>query len=523
MKSTVTRGGIRCGQMGYMVIIVLTAGAFWAYDSAAESGDVSGPPETITVIIGESAIIQAPWPTVRVAVTDPTIANVQVLTPEQVLVQGIKAGTTDLILWSEDEQQVWQRRVQVKMDTARFKNKLNELFPDCLLEVSESGEVLIVKGLLRKTDQVTQLNSFLDKAKLSYVDMTSVAGVQQVQLRVRFAEVSRNALRALGVNAFHTDDDFFLANRLGDLVPISIGVPADTVAGDHTSFVFNRDTQVSTPITMFGGIPRADFEIFLEALAENQYLRILANPTLVAQSGEEASFLAGGEFPVPVPQSGAGTGVTTITIEYKEFGVRLLFRPIVLGDNTIRLSVTPEVSELSQANAVLLQGFYIPGLITRKAQTTLELQSGQTFAMAGLIKNKTQAINSRIPGLGDLPVLGPLFRSVRYTEDESELVVLVTVSLVEPMSLADTPPLPGILHTRPDDWELYLEGRIEGAQPANIDPTNAEWLKKMGLDRLLGPGAWDSYGEPIPSSQAETKLNPADVAEPAAGAEETEQ
>jgi len=490
MKATIKREFKRQKVKGKIFYFLLLT---FYFASVVNSDSVRARPEMITVIAGESTVVQAPWRTVRVAITDPKIADVQVLTPQQVLVQGIKAGSTDLILWSEGEQQVWQRKVLVQMDTDRFKRKLNELFPDCSLEVGESGEVLIVKGLLRRTDHVTQLHTFLEKIGTAYVDMTSLAGVQQVQLQVRVAEVSRAGLRALGINAFHTDDDYFIGQRLGDLVPISIGPPAGTVAGDNTQFKFDQAVTVGSPITIFGGIPRADFEFFLEALAENEYLRILANPTLVALSGEEASFLAGGEFPIPVPQAGAGAGTTTITVEYKEFGVRLAFRPIVLGDGTIRLNVAPEVSELSETNALLLQGYYVPALITRKAQTTLELGSGQTFAMAGLIKNKVQAINSRIPGLGDLPVLGPLFRSVRYAEDETELVVLVTVSLVEPMSLAETPPLPGILHTRPNDWQLYIEGRIEGKEPAKIDPASAKWFKEIGLDRLLGPGAWDSY------------------------------
>jgi pilus assembly protein CpaC len=509
MKSTKTRGGIRCGLTGFIAAIILSGSFLWASNPVAGSANVADRPEAITVITGQSTIVQAPWPTVRVAVTDPKIADVQVLTPQQVLVQGIKAGTTDLILWSQDEQQVWQRRVQVKLDTDRFQKKLLELFPDCSLEVGESGEVLIVKGLVRRTDHVTQLHTFLEKVGVTYLDMTSLAGVQQVQLQVRIAEVSKSAMRRLGINAFHTDNDYFVANRLGDLVPTSIGVPSGTAAGDNLNFVFNKDITVGAPITIFGGIPRANLEMFIEALAENQYLKMLANPTLVALSGEEASFLAGGEFPIPVPQSGGGGGAagTAITIQYKEYGVRLSFRPVVQGDGSIRLEVAPEVSELSETNAVLLQGYYVPALLTRKAQTMLELNTGQTFAMAGLIKNKVQAINSRIPGLGDLPVVGPLFRSVRYSEDETELVVLVTVSLVEPMSLAEVPPVPGILHTRPNDWELYLEGRIEGKEPAKVDPATAEWLKKIGLDRLMGPGAWDSYDAQTPSIQLETEPN----------------
>ena len=214
-------------------------------------------PETIKFIVRESVIIRTPWPTIRVAVTDPTVADVQVLTPTQVLLQGIKVGSTDLIMWSEDEKQVQQRRVQVRLDTDRFKQKLDELFPDSALEVSQSAETLIVRGLLRNAEQTVQLHDFLDKAAVTYVDMTSVAGVQQVQLEVRIAEVSRAALRALGVNAFHTDDDFFGAVRVGSsgggaLVPsIDIGPPEGMSAGDKSGIVFNQDVKAGPLVTVF--------------------------------------------------------------------------------------------------------------------------------------------------------------------------------------------------------------------------------------------------------------------------------
>jgi pilus assembly protein CpaC len=180
----------------------------------------------------------------------------------------------------------------------------------------------------------------------------------------------------------------------------------------------------------------------------------------VALSGEEASFLAGGEFPIPIVQSsgGAGGSSNAVTIQYKEYGVRVTFRPVVLGDGTIRLNTAPEVSNLSDVGAVVISGFRVPALITRKAETTLELNSGQTFAMAGLLQNTTEAQNSRVPGLGDLPILGPLFRSVRYQKKETELIILVTASLVEPMSLAEVPPLPGFLHSDPNDGSSILRG-----------------------------------------------------------------
>ena len=451
-------------------------------------------PDIITFIVGESTIVKAPWPTVRVAVTDPTIANVQVLTPEEVLLQGSKVGSTDLLIWSQNENEVKQWKVKVRLDTASYQQKLNELFPDSSLKVSQSGESLIISGLLRSANQSVQLHDFFDKSGITYVDMTSVAGVQQVQLQVRVAEVSRAALRILNVNTLYADNNFFGGVTVGPSSSTSLLSDIEIGPG-------NFETTFSPAVTVFAGVPRANFETFLQAIAENQYFRILANPTLVALSGEKASFLAGGEFPIPVVQ-GSGGGGTSISVDYREFGVRVTFQPVVLGDGTIRLFVSPEVSDLTSVGAVEIEGFSIPALIIRKAETTLELKSGQTFAMAGLIKDKNEAINARIPGLGDLPILGPLFRSVRYQKDETELVVLVTASLVEPMSLAKAGPLPGFMHNEPNDWEFYIDGKIEGKEPAKIDPESAELLRQMGLDRLIGPGAWDSYLKPAPSSQA---------------------
>jgi pilus assembly protein CpaC len=458
----------------------------------------------IVVVVGRSMLVHAPWPTSRVAVTDPAIANVQVLTPEQVLVQGLKVGSTDLILWDEDEQKTWQQRVLVKLDVESIRRSLEGLFPTAELTVSESGEVLLIQGLLRSADQAEQLRRYLEQSKITYVDMTSVAGVQQVQLQVRVAEVSRNAVKALGLNAFHTSDRFFFGQRVGSasggaLVPsINIGAAEGQNVASDLAFVTPQDgIGVSSLVTLFGGFPKENLEVFLQALAENQYMRILANPTLVAMSGEEANFLAGGEFPIPVVQgSGGGIGTTSaITVEYKEFGVRLTFRPVVLGDGSIRLLAAQEVSQLSDVGALVIQGFSIPALVTRRAEATLELKSGQSFAMAGLLQRTDSAISSRIPGLGDLPVLGPLFRSVRYRNEETELVILVTASLVEAMSVAQAPPLPGVTYTAPNDWELYVDGRLEGKGPAKIDPASARWLKEMGFGSLAGPGAWDSYDE----------------------------
>ena len=458
---------------------------------------------TIVINVGESKIMRAELPAVRVAVTNPKIVDVKVLTPYQLMLQGLAVGSTDVIVWSKDENNIQQWKILVVMDTSTYAEKLKELFPHCLLEVSQSNGVLIVKGLLRSADQVRQLHNYLDKVEIKYIDMTSVAGTQQVQLQVRVAEVSRTVLRAFGMNAFYTGHDFFGASRIGSsgggaLVPsVAIGPQDGAVVGAGTDFAFSSDVTPGSLITILAGIPSADFEVFVQALVENQYLKILANPTLVALSGEQADFLAGGEYPIPVVQNSSGGG-SSITIEYREYGIRLAFKPIVLGDGTIRLYVAPEVSELTDVG-VIIEGYSVPSLSIRKAETTLELKSGQTFAMAGLIKCDIASIRSRVPGLSNVPVLGTLFRSTRYQKKETELVVLVTVALVEPISSSNVSPLPGFMHSAPNDWEFYLDGLTEGKKPPEIHPDDAEKLKQMGLDGLLGPGAWDSYNQDRPA------------------------
>jgi len=475
---------------------------------AGEPKATGAPEKTLAIYLHQSEVLDTPWPVKRVSVTQPAVADVKVLTPRQMLVQGKANGSTDLIIWSEDEQ-VLRYRVDVTVDMRRLAEQLKALFPTANLDLSESQGNVIVRGALDTADHAAELHRFFEVSGIRYVDLARLAGIQQVMIKVRVAEVSRSALRVLGINAFGTGHDFFGGSTIAPsggtaINPISIGVPdgAPATAGRpfQLPFQFIGDTGVGQSVTLFAGFPTINLEVFLQALAENQYLRVLAEPTLVALSGEEASFLAGGEYPIPVVQGASVGGAAAISVEYRQFGVRLKFRPIVLGDGGIQLRVEPEVSQLSSSGAVEIQGFQIPALTTRRAETTLRLQSGQTFAMAGLISHTVSARVSRVPGLGDIPVLGALFRSVRYQNDETELVVLVTATLVEPQSLASMPPLPGEAHVPPNDWELYAEGRIEGKTAGRLSADDAARLKAMGLDRLVGPGAWATYEqEPAPS------------------------
>ncbi len=333
--------------------------------------------------------------------------------------------------------------------------------------------------------------------------MTRIPGVRQVQLRVRIAEANRSALRELAFGGVAGGSNFFGGVQAPGGSPFQgVGIgPGESPVGD-ADFRF-QPIGVSSATTLFAGVPGANLEIFLQALDQNQYVRLLAEPNLVASSGEEATFLVGGEFPIPVVQgSDAGSGAS-VTIEYKQFGVQLVFRPEVLGSGMIRLDVAPEVSELSQIGAVNIQGFNVPGVTTRRSSTTVELGSGQSFAMAGLLRSIEQGRVSRIPLLGDIPVLGTLFRSVRYEQEETELLVIVTADLVEPLDDGFDRPLPGDLHTTPDDWDLFVDGRLEG-EVTHLSPLAR--LQSLGLDGIVGPGAWrrpdetrTPAGDPLPA------------------------
>lgn len=494
---------------------------------SAEAQDVAVAPgaegaaltRSITLPLGRSQVVDTPWPVKRVSVTSAEIADVQVLSPTKVLVIGKALGSTDLFLWSETEA-LWKAEVEVVADLKRYERALSRAFPGSRLELSQSRDVVVVSGYLTRAEHSLQLRTFMDSLGFKYVDRTALAGVQQVQIKVRVAEVSRTAIKALGVNVYHVGEDVFGGSVIGPasggpLNPVSVGVLKGTPAAPDIPFAFPNDVSVSPGITLFGGLTDHNVEAFVQALAENQYLRILAEPNLVALSGEEATFLAGGEFPIPVVQGSSGGGSTSITIDYKEFGVRLSFRPTVLGDGAIRLTVSPEVSELTEQGAVEIQGFRIPSILTRRSSTTLELKSGQSFAMAGLLNSRKDARSSQIPVLGSIPILGALFRSVRYTSGETELVVMATASLVEPISLTKSAPLPGTIEVPENDWQIFLEGKIDGNIPSSFRPDPAVF-KTLGLGKLKGPGAWTRHDKKPARARPgfEEPASPAEESEP---------
>jgi pilus assembly protein CpaC len=394
-----------------------------------------------------------PYKTVSIGSSD--IADVNPVGANTLIVTAKKMGSTQLII-IDDGGHSQVADIIVGLDVEALQTELNTAFPAAHIQVAAMNGAISLRGQVPDLKTAEQAANMAGTYGTRVLNMLEVAGGQQVLLQVRFAEVNRKATNQLGVNFGFTDGVTTFGSNIGQLSPLGLAGAGALAPGSPTGSV-----------TLFGGgqIGNTAINYFVAALRQNNLLRILAEPNLTAISGQEASFLAGGEFPVPVPQSGSGGG-STITIEYKEFGVRLNFVPVVLGDGRIRLKLTPEVSDLDFSSPLIIQGSRIPIVNKRTVTTTVEMAEGQTFAVAGLLQHSVNATKNVTPLLGDIPVLGALFRSVQYDRQETELVVLVTPHLVEPMMPNQVPPLPGENYKHPSELDFYLNGDLGGETPA---------------------------------------------------------
>ncbi|MEK6799049.1 MAG: type II and III secretion system protein family protein [Planctomycetota bacterium] len=432
--------------------------------------DSSGQMQQITIPLHRSVTVETNVEATRADVVARQVSDVQIVSGTRIIVTGEDLGTTTVVLQGADGNQ-YVFDVIVEPDLAALNESIKKIDP--LSDASASA----VQGSIILTGRVSNLDRARRMAELAELFLPmpdperthrpvvqnhlEVAGEQQVLLRVTVAEVSRAAARELGINGFLAGENFrdgFLVNQLGGINPLNIGAAGGVPVTQNMPFVTDENGLVLSPnSTLSLGFPRAQTQLFIRAMSDNRLLSILAEPNLVAISGETASFLAGGEFPIPVPQ-----GNQQVTIDFREFGVRLNFTPIVRGQQLIRLRVAPEVSELDFSTAVQIEGFVVPGLTTRSTETTVELTSGQTIAIAGLLNEQVRGLASRVPGVGDVPVLGALFRSVNFQRSLTELVVLVTPEIVAPLEANQTVSLPTDDRQDPTDVELFALGLIDG-------------------------------------------------------------
>jgi pilus assembly protein CpaC len=433
--------------------VVVAGLAVWALALAPSATAQAQEPEARTIVVpsGKATLVTHGERLTRVSIANPAVAEAVVVSPHELLLNGKENGTTTLVMWdAAGRRQLFA--VEVTADAEALDRQLESLFPDDAIEVSATGNVFILSGSATDDRVARRAVEIAKSTGLTVVDNISVPAPNQILLQVRFAEVSRSAVKELGVNLARVDplnlrgdDEGILSTGrftppAGNFINQPPG-PEQTFSDVVNLYLFDRGTQVGA---------------FIRALQAKGMFRSLAEPNLLALDGQEATFLAGGEFPYPVPQASAAG--TLITIFFKEFGVRLTFTPQVTNSGNIKIKIAPEVSTLDFANGLQLQGFRIPSLLTRRATTEVELKDGQTFAIAGLMDNSITENIDKFPVLGDIPVLGLLFQSREIQQNRTELLVLVTPKIVQP-SAAPVPVPTGEPETW--DWEKSLRGSAE--------------------------------------------------------------
>src|SRR5271157_6092075 len=400
--------------------------------TSASSQSVTAGAVPLRVMVGKSLLINTTERLKRVSVTDPTVADALVVTPTQVLVNGLSPGEVSLLIWDEVERsQSFDLRVDVDITTA--SEEMHRLFPDERISVSPSRSAIVLSGHVTTEDVAKHAGALASAYSKNVVNVLTFGpvGAEEVLLEVKFAEVDRTALTQMGVNVFSTG----AGNTIGTVTTGQFGGiaegPINNTTNSNGTGTASGTTTISNLLNVFFFNPQIHLGGVIQALQSRNLLEILAEPNLVAINGKEASFLAGGEFPFPVAQQNA-SGIATVTIQFREFGVRLKFTPVIQPNGNIHLHVAPEVSTLDYADAVTVSGTTIPAISTRKADTEFELKDGQSFVIAGLMDNRVTNIANKFPFLGDVPILGNFFKSKNAQKSNSELMVLCTVRRVSP-------------------------------------------------------------------------------------------
>lgn len=453
--------------------------------------------------IGKSVILQSETDIARVSVAQPEVADFVLLSPRQVYVTGRAPGITNLTIWDKGDKIRTVYDLDVAPDVSRLKKMLHDTLPgETGIEVVASQDSIALSGTVRDAESLKKALSLAEVyAPKKVLNLLSVGGVQQVMLEVRVAEMSKSVVNRMGINLNAIGDGNFGYTLIGGLTSVAASafnvdnvqnvfkyasVPGYdfldendkkiatwpetaaiqtryrefNVASNKQTMTMSQGTAAMRFNTNWGGAGNTAMTAVIDLLKQNGLVKILAEPNLVCLNGQSAKFLAGGEIPVPVP-----SGLGTTSIEWKEFGVGLKFTPSVVSGDHISLQVNPEVSELDYTNAININGFQIPAVNTRKTSTTVELKNGQSFAVAGMLKDQTRSIMDKYPVLGDVPVLGNLFKSSQFQKDQSELVIIITAHLVKPLDKKAIS-LPTDTAHEPDDLEFFLGIHRQAQAPA---------------------------------------------------------
>jgi pilus assembly protein CpaC len=390
----------------------------------------SSEPQTLHLLVGRSLVITSPARIKRVSLADPEIAEAIVVSPTQVVVNGKKPGGVSLLLWDENDQsQTFE--VSVDIDVLSLSQKIHEVFPSENVNIDTSKDSVILTGMISSAGVADKILEVVKGAtpKVTSMMEVPVLATPEVLLQVRFAEVNRTAIDQFGINILSLPG----AKNVGVVSTQQFAPPQLANQANGTGSTIG----LSDLLNVFIYRPDINLAATIKALQQQNLLEILAEPNLLTESGKDASFLAGGEFPYPVPQVGAG--YSTITIQFKEYGIRLNFTPTCSSGGLIHIKVKPEVSSLDYTNAIQIQGYVIPALSTRRVESEMDLQDGQSFAIAGLLDNTVTNQLEKVPWIGDVPVLGRLFHSHSFNKSRSELLVLVTPRIVKPLGTDQVP------------------------------------------------------------------------------------
>jgi pilus assembly protein CpaC len=401
-----------------------------AQTPAPSNQNVAQGAAPLRVMVGKSILINTTERLKRVSVTDPAVADAIAVTPTQVLINGLSPGEVSLLIWDEFERsRSFDLRVDVDITSA--SEEMHRLFPNEQIEVTPSRSAIVLSGHVTTEDVAKHAGALASAYSKNVVNVLTFGpvGAQEVLLEVKFAEVDRTALTQIGFNLLSTGS----GNTIGSTTTGQFGgiTGNGSITDTGSSSPFPNSATISNVLNLFFFNPQVHLGAVIEALKTQNLLQILAEPNLIAVNGKEASFLAGGEFPFPVAQQNA-SGIATVTIQFREFGVRLKFTPVIQPNGNIHLHVAPEVSTLDFADAVTVAGTTIPAISTRKADTEFELQDGQSFVIAGLLDNRVTNVDNKVPFLGDIPILGNFFKSRSDQKSNSELMVLCTVHRVTP-------------------------------------------------------------------------------------------
>ena len=405
---------------------------------AAQPQTSEGTPgsQVVHILVGHSVVIRTQARLKRVLIGNPAVLTTSTTAPDELVATATAPGSSSLVLWHEDGQ---SRIIEVfaDLDVSMLREALERSFPREKVQAeAEEGRVVLTGTASSPAvaEQIVKMAAPFTKDVVNSIRIGEPGRQKQIMLKVRFAEVNRTKLDAFGINLLSTGT----TNTIGTVTTQQFGTLGVGEKGTLTGVVGARNTgttatfAVSDLLNIFFFRPDLNLGATIKDLQQKNVLQLLAEPNLLAVSGEPAKFLAGGELPYPIVQG--SLGAQTVTVQFKPFGVKLEFTGIVEDDNTIRLKVAPEVSSLDFTNAVTISGFVLPAIATRHAETVVELKNGQSFGIAGLLDQRTTAQMSRVPGIGDLPIIGHLFRSRSINRTNSELLVIVTPTIVDPVS-----------------------------------------------------------------------------------------